>query len=58
VNSTILDSFYSVLTVSGELQYGWEAEAGGEQDGGFKNESGKCMDALGQVIGHLGLKPG
>jgi len=23
----------------------------------FKNERGKCMDALGQVIGHSGLKP-
>jgi len=24
----------------------------------FKNERGKCMDALGQVIGHSGLKSG
>jgi len=22
------------------------------------NKTGKCMDALGQAIGHLGLKPG
>jgi len=44
------------MTVSGNLQYGWVAGAGGGQDGGFKNERGKCMDALGQVIGHLGPK--
>jgi len=46
------------LTASGELQYGWVAEAGGGEDSGFKNERGKCMDALGQVMGHSGLKPG
>jgi len=39
--------FYSVLTVSGELQYGWVTAAGGS---GFKKmpERRKCMDALGQ----------
>jgi len=47
--------FYLVLTASGELQYGWMVGAGGRQDGGFKNEIGKHMDALSQVIG---LKPG
>jgi len=24
----------------------------------FKNERGKCMDALGQLIGHSGVKTG
>jgi len=50
--------FYSVLTVSGELQYGWVVRAGGGQDGGFKNERGKCMDALSQAIGYSDLKTG
>jgi len=32
---------------------------GSRQDGGFKiNEREKCMDALGQVIGHSDLKTG
>ena len=30
-----LDSFYSVLTVSGKFQQGWMARARGGQDGGF-----------------------
>jgi len=47
-----------VLTVSGKLQCGWVAGAGGRQDSGLKNERGKYMDALGKVIGHSGLKPG
>jgi len=34
------------------------AGVGGKPDSGFKNERGKCMDALGQVIGHSGLEPG
>jgi len=32
----ILDSFYPVLTVSGEFQHGWVMGAEGGQDGGFK----------------------
>jgi len=31
--------------------------ASSRQEGGFKNERRKCMDA-GQVIGHSSLKPG
>ena len=42
----ILD-FYSMLTVSGDCGWWW---AEGRQDG--------CRDALGQVIGHSGLKTG
>jgi len=39
-----------VLAVSGKLQYGWVVGAKGRQEMVvFKNEKGKCMDALGQV---------
>jgi len=36
---------------------GWQGQEAGKTVV-LKNERGKCMDALGQVIGHLGLKPG
>jgi len=36
----------------------WVAGARDGLDGGFKNKRGNCIDALSQVIGHSGLKPG
>jgi len=41
-----------VLTVSGEFQYGWVAEAG--KTVVLKNERGKCIWM--QVIDYLGFK--
>jgi len=54
----ILDSFYSVMTVSDELLHGWVAGAEAGKLLALKNERGKCMDAFGQVISHSDLKPG
>jgi len=51
----ILDSFYLVLTVSGELQYGWVAGDGGRQDSDFKMWKTK---AYGCIRPSSGLKPG
>jgi len=50
LSSKVSHSFLlGVDTVSGEV-------AGGRQHNDFKNERGKCIDALGQVIGHSDLK--
>jgi len=50
---TILDSFYLVLTVSGELQYG---QVVGGKMVVLKNEIRKCMVELGKVIAIQWLK--
>jgi len=36
---------------------GWQGPEAGKMVV-FKNERGKFMNTLGQVIGHLGIKPG
>jgi len=47
-----------VLIVLGTLQHGRVVVGRGGQDGGFKNKMRRCRDALGQVMGHSGIKTG
>jgi len=56
---TILDSFLNrcwLYQESSNMGGWWGLEVGKMLT--FKNETGKCMDGLGQVIGHSGLKSG
>jgi len=58
VSRHISDSFYSVLTVSGEFQYGCVAGPEVGKTVVLKYERVKSIDALCKFIGYSGIKPG